>query len=74
MAKQGRAFRGAGVPASGGFTPHGVAERLDRLFWSLSRQRGWRRGVARASALLALLIIAGLVVTEIVHVTATGGH
>ena len=68
MAKRRRAYQGPAIPTSSAFTPQGTAERLDRLFWGLRRQRGWRGGVARAFALLALLVIAGLVVGEIVHV------
>lgn len=71
MAKQRRPYPGPDIPTSNAFTPQGTAERLDRFFWGLGRQRGWRGGVARAFALLALLVIAGLVVAGIVH--AAGG-
>ena len=48
-------------------TPQGESEQMDKLMAGLGRQRGWRGGMARLIAALALLFVIGALVAGAIH-------
>lgn len=48
-------------------TPQGEFEQIDKFLAGLSRQRGWRKGMARAGAAIVLILILGGIVFGVAH-------
>jgi hypothetical protein len=48
-------------------TPQGEFEQADKFLSGLSRQQGWRKSVARAGAVIVLILILGGIAVGIAH-------
>ena len=48
-------------------TPQGEFEQMDKFLFGLSRQHGWRKGVARAGAAVVLILILSGIAVGIAH-------